>query len=131
VSRRLLKSASVAPRGAPLTRGVGQTESSRRTGEPKQMPKRLEVHPEVVGHPDAVEVLRAWVSRGQFHVSLRHDAWSDPAAWGIALADLARHVARAHASSEVTVHVVLSRIREGLDAELDSPTDEPTGHFLA
>ena len=94
------------------------------------MPKVLEVHPKVVNQPDAVEVLRCWVSGGTFHVSLRHDAWSDPAAWGIALADLARHVARARASSEIAARDVLNRVREGFDAELDSPTDEPTGHFL-
>jgi hypothetical protein len=37
------------------------------------------------------ELLRVWVAEQGQHVSLRSGAWEDPFAWGIVLADLARH----------------------------------------
>ncbi len=39
------------------------------------------------------EVLRVWIANQAQHVSIRSGAWEDPFAWGIVLADLARHVA--------------------------------------
>ena len=46
--------------------------------------------------PKAVEVAQVWVALGNQHVSLRPDVWEDPAAWGIVLVDLAKHVANVH-----------------------------------
>ena len=54
-----------------------------------------------------VEVLRAAVVGGGLHVSLRR-AFDDPQAWGMLIADVARHAAR---------------IRAMFDAEMDAPTD--------
>lgn len=44
-----------------------------------------------------VEVLRAVVVDGALHVSLR-PAFDDPQAWGMLLADVARHVSRIYES---------------------------------
>ena len=43
--------------------------------------------------PKSFELLRVWVANKGQHVSLRAGVWKDPAAWGLMLADLARHVA--------------------------------------
>jgi hypothetical protein len=62
---------------------------------------------------------------------LRAEAWEDPAAWGIMLVDLARHVARAYEQLKgLAREETLSRIHEGFDAEWTSPTDQPRGKVL-
>ena len=66
------------------------------------------------------ELLRVWVAEQGQHVSLRSGAWEDPFAWGIVLADLARHIVNA---------AFLERMLEGFQAEIDSPTDEPEGEI--
>ena len=59
----------------------------------------MEVPKQVKVDPRAEDLLRVWrTSAGQVsRVRLEH--WSDPAAWGILLADLARHVARSYAEA--------------------------------
>ena len=37
-----------------------------------------------------------WIAEKGQHVSIQSGAWEDPFAWGIVLADLARHIALAH-----------------------------------
>lgn len=74
------------------------------------------------------ELLRVWVANKGQHVSLRAGVWNDPAAWGIMLADLARHVANAYQQDAGLDHSkTLRRIKNALDVELASPTDEPSG----
>src|ERR671923_263754 len=46
-----------------------------------------------------VEVLRAAIVDGGLHVSLRR-AFEDPEAWGMLIADVARHVARIYATED-------------------------------
>ena len=46
-----------------------------------------------------VEVMRAVIVDGSLHVSLRR-AFDDPEAWGMLIADVARHVARIYASEK-------------------------------
>ena len=72
--------------------------------------------------PASPDVLRIWLDTktGQ-HFSL-HTTWSDPAAWGILLVDIARHVARAYADEGVDYDQSLDRIKKGFDAEWSSPT---------
>ena len=81
--------------------------------------------------PKSTEVARVWVAAGGQHVSLRPTAWKDPAAWGIVLADLARHLANAY-NQELGYDKAdcLRRIKVMLDAELDSPTDNPSGKLV-
>ena len=91
-------------------------------------PGELPVPPAAVADESATELARAWAAQGRQHVSLAAEAWEDPAAWGIMLVDLARHVARAYEQTQgQTFESALARIREGFDAEWESPTDEPTG----
>lgn len=85
---------------------------------------------EIDSDANAREVLRAWVANGGLVCALRPEIWKDTAAWGMLLADLARHVADAvkELDGSDTVNTI-QRIRDMFNAELDNPTDEPKGHF--
>ncbi len=73
-----------------------------------------------------VEVLRAAIVAGGLHVSLRR-AFEDPQAWGLLIADVARHAARIFAKeTQLTEDEALERIRSMFDAEMDTPTDTGT-----
>jgi hypothetical protein len=70
-----------------------------------------------------VEVLRAVIVDGALHVSLRR-AFEDPEAWGMLIADVARHVARIYATeAKVSEEQTLARVRAIFEAEMDAPTD--------
>src|SRR2546423_5462318 len=70
-----------------------------------------------------VEVLRAAIVDGGLHVSLRR-AFDDPEAWGMLIADVARHVARIYATeSKFREEETLERIRALFNAEMDTQTD--------
>jgi len=77
------------------------------------------------------EVMRVWIAEQSQHVSIRSGAWEDPFAWGIVLADLARHIALAHELHGETPNkdAFLERLLEGFNAEIDNPTDEPEGEI--
>src|SRR5436190_22972461 len=73
-----------------------------------------------------VEVLRAVIVDGALHISLRR-AFDDPEAWGMVMADIARHVARIYANEDKFSETeTLERIRSLFNAEMDSPTDPGT-----
>ena len=73
-----------------------------------------------------VEVLRAAIVDGGLHVSLRR-AFDDPEAWGMLIADVARHVARIYATEDkFREEETLERIRLLFNAEMDQPTDPGT-----
>src|SRR5579862_5346158 len=79
--------------------------------------------------PKSFELLRVWVANKGQHVSLKTGVWKDPAAWGIMLNDLMQHIANAYQQDQGLDRVeTLRRIKAGLDAELASPTDRPSGH---
>ena len=87
---------------------------------------------EALTDEQAIEVLRAWVAHDQLFCSLKPEIWDEVGSWGILLADVARHVASALAESNaVNKQESLRRIRELFDAEMDRPTDEPTGQFVS
>jgi hypothetical protein len=76
------------------------------------------------------EVLRVWLANEGQHVSLRVGVWNDPAAWGILLADLARHVANSYEKDGGLDRLkTLQRIKAAMNAELVSPTDESSGQI--
>jgi hypothetical protein len=95
--------------------------------------KHLEIPPAAAGDKAAFEILRVWVAQQGQHVSLRSGAWEDPFAWGIVLADLARHIAHAHGlqpgKKPIDPEAFLERILEGFQAEIENPTDEPEGEI--
>ncbi|QCI68217.1 DUF5076 domain-containing protein [Phreatobacter stygius] len=82
----------------------------------------LEIPPTALDR-GGVEILRAGIVEGGLHISLRR-SFDDPQAWGIALADIARHVARIYAmETGAAESLTLERIRNMLDAEFDTPSD--------
>ena len=73
-----------------------------------------------------VEVLRAVIVDGGLHVSLRR-AFDDPEAWGMLIADVARHIARIYATEKnMSEDETIARIRAIFQAEMESPTDPGT-----
>ena len=46
--------------------------------------------------PKAIEIARMWVAHGEQHVAIRVGVRKKPEAWGIVLADLAKHLASAY-----------------------------------
>ncbi len=78
--------------------------------------------------PTSFELLRVWVANKRQHVSLRTDVWKDPASWGVLLSDLMQHIANSYYQNDGLDRLkTLQRIKAGLDVELASPTDRPTG----
>lgn len=94
--------------------------------------KFLDPPPAATRDKAAFELLRVWVAEQGQHVSLRSGAWEDPFAWGIVLADLARHVVNAEAlhRKDLDKDAFLARMLEGFNAEIESPTDEPEGEMM-
>jgi len=92
--------------------------------------RELNVPVEVEADPKATEVLRAWVAGGGLVCNLRPSTWPDPGAWGIVLADVARHVANALREDRGDEpSATVAKIRDLFNKELNHPTDEPSGSF--
>ncbi len=94
-----------------------------------QHAKALPIPPMAETDSSAVEILRAWVAKGDLHCTLSPNAWEDASCWGVVLADVARHVTSALQQSGKDPHDTLARIRHAFDAEMTTPTDKPTGSF--
>jgi hypothetical protein len=84
--------------------------------------------PAAVDDAKSFEIARLWVASEAQHVALRTDVWPDPAAWGIVLADLARHVAVAYQrQGELDAEDVLERVLAGFHMELELVTGSEDG----
>ena len=93
-------------------------------------PDELAIPPMAQEDPESFEIARVWIAMKNQHCTLKVGVWDDPTAWGILLADLARHVAKAyHEDKGLDEEETLIRIQEGFAAEFDSPTDTPTGQI--
>ena len=94
--------------------------------------KFLEPPPAASRDKASFELLRVWVAEQGQHVSLRTGTWEDPFAWGIVLADLARHIVNAEAlhNKSLDKEAFLERMLEGFEAEIESPTDEAEGELM-
>lgn len=94
--------------------------------------KQLEPPPAAKRDSASFELLRVWVAEQGQHVSLRSGVWEDAFAWGIVLADLARHIVHAEslAHRNIDRDAFLARMLEGFQAEIESPTDEPEGKLM-
>jgi hypothetical protein len=91
-------------------------------------PEELKVPAAALNNESAKEIIRVWVASGSQHMSIATGVWRDPAAWGMMLADLAKHIANAYSQAEgMEFEAALARIRQGFDVEWDHPTDEPSG----
>lgn len=88
--------------------------------------RELKVPKDALSNSAALEILRVWIKDEQQGLACRADVWDDPAAWGLLLVDIARQVAHAYGQKRgANPASVLSRIREGLEAEWSAPTDAP------
>ena len=91
----------------------------------------LVIPPKAASNSEAVEFIRAWKVGEALHISLNHTAWKQPAAWGIALADIVRHFADACEKSQGWPREeIIKQVVAMFSAELENPTDKPTGKFL-
>lgn len=85
--------------------------------------RELAIPPGAIATAGSTEVLRAFIVDGGLHVSL-DPAFPNPDVWGVLLADIARHAARAYAADDNCGETeALARIQAMLEAELDRPTD--------
>ena len=92
----------------------------------KKNSRELPLPPIANSNPEAVEVLRVWATPGQPTQVVLKTTWADAGAWGLMLADVARHAANAYANEGRNPADALARIRQLLDAEFSSPTDRPS-----
>jgi hypothetical protein len=91
----------------------------------------LPVPPAAEADPKSRELIRVWAAGGKQHVTLATGLWDEPAFWGIALVDLAKHVANAYElAGKFKSTDALARIRDGFRAEWEHATDEPFGELL-
>jgi len=89
----------------------------------RQNSNALEPPPIAQSESQAQEVLRVWAMPGSPQQLTLRTTWQDPGAWGLLLADVARHATNAYANEGSDPKVVLARIRELFDAEMFDPTD--------
>jgi hypothetical protein len=87
---------------------------------------------------NAVEMLRVWIAKKKLHCSMKVGMYkeaggrvSEEKAWGIVLADTARHIARALESGySENASEVIRKIRESFENELNRPTSSLEGGFV-
>ncbi len=92
---------------------------------------KLNVPPDVFEDKNSKEILRAWIANKSLQCSLLPDLWEDAGSWGVALADVARHVGNAIEAIEgIPAQETVAQIQNLFNAELGSPTDEPSGNFI-
>jgi hypothetical protein len=91
----------------------------------KKPTRELQVPPMANSNPQSVEVLRVWAAPGLPQQLTLRITWKDSGAWGLLLADVPRHAAKAYANEGHNAADVLARIRQLLDAEFSNPTDTP------
>lgn len=85
----------------------------------------LEVPPIAGANERAVEVLRVWAAPGKPQQLTLRTTWKDSAAWGLLLADVARHAANAYEAEGHDSKEVLTPIVAAFLAEWDHATDAP------
>jgi hypothetical protein len=102
------------------------------------MAKSLPVPPPAKRDPRAVEMVRTWIAEGKLHVTLNVGFWEQPErgiderdAWGILMADMARHIANAHEQEYGRdPRETLTMIREAFEREIEKPTSPHVGSFV-
>jgi Domain of unknown function (DUF5076) len=87
--------------------------------------RELEPPPIANANSQAVEVLRVWAAPGRPQQLTLRTTWKEAGAWGLLLADIARHAANAYANEGQNRAEALGKIRQLLDAEFARPTDKP------
>jgi len=98
--------------------------------------KAQPVPPAALRDADSVEMARIWIAEKGLHCGLNiglyeNNGIDETRAWGIILADMARHVSNALAArgSAPGADIALSSIRRMMAEELDRPTSAAKGAF--
>ena len=86
--------------------------------------QRVEVPNLIAKRDGSGEIVSIWTNGEINDFVIGSLKWNDPAAWGLLLVDLARHVSKMYAANGQDEVSTLARIRSGLDAEWISPTDD-------
>ncbi|HEY1267627.1 MAG TPA: DUF5076 domain-containing protein [Candidatus Binatia bacterium] len=73
----------------------------------------------------SVEILTVWAVPGKAQQFTIKTTYKDPAAWGVVLVDIARHVSRAYSAEGRDEKNTMERIRTAFEAEWSHPTDAP------
>jgi Domain of unknown function (DUF5076) len=85
----------------------------------------------VAGAKEADEIVRGWLIDGKLDLSVQVDAFEDPGAWGIFLADVAKTVAAKVASSETgPAAEVLSQIVDMFNVIMTPGLDDASEEFM-
>jgi hypothetical protein len=85
---------------------------------------------DIASDPKAQEILSLWIIDGS-PFCLIQVGWNNPAAWGLALADVARMIGNALRDSQgIDPKEAVTVLRELFNRELDQPTAETTGKFV-
>jgi uncharacterized protein YqfA (UPF0365 family) len=113
-TRRMVTFGAVAVAAGTSNVSLAQSERARELRPPPN-----------AAEPDSIEVLRVWAQPGKAQQVTLKPVWKDTAAWGLVLADIMRHVAKAHAVGGVSEGQVIARVLEAFVAEIGSPTDAP------
>lgn len=95
-------------------------------------PRELPIPRPVANEQKAFEIARVWiVAGGGQYVSLATNVMGDGRAWGILLANLARHAAAAAQQTRgIDANQTLAQIKEAFDTEWANPTDTPSGEVI-
>ena len=93
----------------------------------ENLPKGDSLNPPPIAFSNAAakEIVRVWVEPGSVNQMVLRTTWDDPGSWGLLLADLARHAAKAYANEGHDHETALNRIKQVFDAEWSQPTDFP------
>ena len=97
----------------------------------------LGVPPAALEDETSVEMARVWVAKQGLHCVLNIGTYDDSglreaSAWGVILADMARHVSHAlrDGGQEPDAAAGLNEIRQAMMHELDQPTSDIAGTLL-
>lgn len=95
--------------------------------------KALDPPDTIAGDPEATEMLRLWAAHNELQVSInigsyQESEYDEAHAWGVILADCAKHVVNALSQRyDEDPDDALARIRTAFLAEVDHPTQKVTG----
>jgi hypothetical protein len=97
----------------------------------------LTIPPAALRDEKSVHMLGAWIAEEGLHCSLNvsffeGNGHNEPEAWGVVLADVVRHLADAlNKHSGANRQVSIELITEAMRSELEEPTSEAEGDFVA
>jgi hypothetical protein len=84
------------------------------------MLNRLKLPDEILQNQTAKELMSIWIVDDSQTVVFDSTHWPDPAAWGLLMMDLLKHVSHAYAhEGQFSYEDAFSRAKAGMAAELD------------